>query len=93
LALPDPTGERRETFDRLRAAVNAEMRLRAAALRRKKRVSAGLPPQKTEAERRPWLAFLDEQECAELSVAQSDIDEWRRRRLDKPEAREQFVSA
>jgi hypothetical protein len=43
LALPDPTDERRASFNWLRAAVNAEMWHRAAALRRKKRVSAGLP--------------------------------------------------
>jgi hypothetical protein len=93
LAQPDLTGKRRATFEWLRAAVHAEMRLRAAALRRKKRVAASLPPEAMAAESRSWLAFLDDCERAELSAAQSDIDEWRQRRLDRPEVREQYLSA
>jgi hypothetical protein len=81
LAMPDPTGERRATVNSLRAAVDAERRLRSKAMRCRHRVMTGQPPEaKTEA----WLYHLTEQERSQLEAVQHDTSIWREQRLHEP---------
>jgi hypothetical protein len=93
LAEPDPTGERAATFKRLRAALKTHGRLWETAMRRQNRAEAGMSPRKAANEVQPWLAFLDEQERAEVDAVQENIMEWRDLRLYNLQTRKDYLAA
>ncbi len=90
--MPDRTGERARTIERLQAACNTNNRLGNRGRTRLQDVEFGLAPPSLASEP-PSLTMLSDGERSEYAAVLADTAEFQRQGLSSPERRAEYVAA